>query len=453
MGAMIPEALLAQLSRCLDQEIGLHFPKTRWPDLQRGMRSVASELGFKTIAECAESLVSKRLTKSQLELLAAHLTIGETYFFRDLAVFAFLETRVLPELIQARRSTGRQLRIWSAGCCTGEEVYSLAIALRRLLPDIADWQVTLLGTDVNPQFLKKASEGCYTNWSFRGSPDSVRKESFQRMTDGSYQIVPAIKDLVTFGALNLAEDVYPSLLNDTNAMDVIFCRNVLMYFSTEQVGRVARKLYQCLVNGGWLFTSPTEVSSNLFPQFATVRTEGVIAYRRQEIPSAPAPSFAAPPKKAPARPVKPHRPAKATVVMEAPAIEPDQTTLDLARRLANEGRLSDALAECDKVILGNKLIAPGHYLRGMILQEKGAFAEAREALRRALFLDHDFVVAHFALGNLTRQQGRPRDAARSLATARTLLQKYAPEAELPEADGVTAGRLLALIETIQEIWI
>jgi chemotaxis protein methyltransferase CheR len=355
----------------------------------------------------------------------------------------------LPELIQARRATGRQLRIWSAGCCTGEEAYSLAMTLRRVLPDISDWRITLLATDVNPRFLKKAGEGRYSNWSFRGAPDLIPEQYFHRAPDGTRELALEIKRMVSFAALNLAEDVYPSLMNDTNAMDVIFCRNVLMYFSRTHAARVAGKLHHCLVNGGWLFASPTEGSHDIFPQFAVERTPEVIAFRRQDEPVAPRGDLAVAKPRRAAKPIPTERKAVADAVPTEPAGRaPD---LALARGLANEGRLADALVECDKVIAGDKLVAAGHYLRGMILQENGAFAEARDALRRALFLDHDLVVAHFALGNLLRRKGRGQEAARSLENARALLQKYAPDAELPESDGVTAGRLLAMVESIQDM--
>ncbi len=450
MSATIPENLMEQLSLCLDAELGLHFPKSRWMDLERGIRAATDELGFEDPAECAEWLVSTRLTKPHLETLAAHLTIGETYFFRDPPVFDFLATHVLPELIRARRDTGRQIRIWSAGCCTGEEPYSIAITLARLLPDIADWRITILATDVNPRFLKKAAEGRYGAWSFRGAPESARAQCFHGMQDGTSEISLPIRRMVTFAALNLAEDVYPSLINNTNAMDVIFCRNVLMYFSRAHATRVAAKLHASLMDGGWLFPSPAEVSMDVFPQFEMVRQPGVLVFRKHGTTPAHPPAPLRPPKIAPARIPAPKRAAVAPVSKAEEKIEPS-ADIGLARRLANEGRLAEALAECERAISAHRLVAAGHYLRGVILQEKGALAEARVALRRALFLDPDFIVAHFSLGNLLRQQGRATDAARSFENARALLQRCAPDAELPESDGVTAGRLLAMVESIEDV--
>ena len=444
----LSEDLLEQLSRCLDAEMGLHFPQPRWADLQRGIEAAAKELGFETPTECADWLLSARLTKPQLALLAAHLTIGETYFFRDPAVFDFLGTHVLPELIRTRRTTGKQLRIWSAGCCTGEEPYSLAITLSRLLPDISEWLITILATDLNPRFLKKAAEGRYGTWSFRSAPDTIRKQYFHEAPDGACEIALPIRKMVSFSTLNFAEDAYPSLLTDTNAMDLIFCRNVLMYFSQAQATKVAARLHACLVDGGWLFTSASEVSKEIFPQFEMVRHPGVLAFRKHAEAPVRVPASSPPGRLAPARRTAPEPAVGGDAPVEK--ITP-AASLSLARRLANEGRLAEALAQCERAITADKLVAAGHYLRGVILQEKGAFTEAREALRRALFIDQDFIVAHFALGNLLRHQGRRTEADRSFDNARELLERCVPDAELPESDGVTAGHLLAMLESIQDV--
>src|SRR5262245_38410480 len=127
------EQALPRISELIARTIGLHFPPERRADLQRGLESAAAELGFENGAACAKWLLSAPPTPVQLNTLANHLTIGETYFFRERKTFDALESHVLPELIRAR-STERRLRIWSAACSTGEEPYSLAILLQQLLP-------------------------------------------------------------------------------------------------------------------------------------------------------------------------------------------------------------------------------------------------------------------------------------------------------------------------------
>ncbi|HEY3124499.1 MAG TPA: CheR family methyltransferase, partial [Thermoanaerobaculia bacterium] len=246
MSAVVPGDLLARLSEIVAERTGLHFPPERAADLQRGIESAAREFGFEETDACMRWLLSAPLARAQIEILASNLTVGETYFFREKRAFEVIEEHVLPELIRLRRGGEQRLRCWSAACCSGEEPYSIAISLRKGLPDLADWDVTILGTDINPRFLHEASGGVFGQWSFRNAPAGFKERHFKETGDGRWEILPEIRKMVRFFHLNLAEDVYPSLLNNTNAVDLIFCRNVLIYFAPEQAKRVLRNLCHCL---------------------------------------------------------------------------------------------------------------------------------------------------------------------------------------------------------------
>lgn len=163
----IPDALLPRLSEYLTAKIGFHFTKKRWPELHLKMAAAMKDFSFEDVVAFIEWLLSSLPTQKQIEILASHLTVGETYFFREKPAFEILEQCVLPDLIDARRKTGRRLRFWSAGCSTGEEPYSLAILLDQLIPDLKDWNITILATDINTVALRKADEGIYSDWSFR----------------------------------------------------------------------------------------------------------------------------------------------------------------------------------------------------------------------------------------------------------------------------------------------
>lgn len=439
MISVLDATLLATVSHAVEAQLGLHYPPERWPDLERGLRGAATELGFDCVEKCARALLLAKLGRAQVDALAAHLTIGETYFFREPAAFASLAAQVLPALAQTHRGRAKRLRIWSAGCCTGEEPYSIAIALRRAIPDVDDWQITILATDINPRFLHKAAAGVYGDWSFRGVPPEVRSAWFRRKPGGQSEILPVIRNMVTFDCLNLIEDSYPSLANDTNAMDLIVCRNVLMYFSREKIRKVAAKFHRSLVAGGGLLVSATEAGRELFVEFEPDAIPGIALYRKRS-PAPPPAIIAAPPAPVPAP-------------SPGPAVRPVAVPQDHAaeaRRLANEGMLSDALAACERALAEDRLVAAHHYLRGAILQEQSAFDEAAAAFRRALYLDPDFAIAHFTLAHLFQRQGRARDAARCFANARSLVLACAPDSVLPESDGITAGRLLAILDSMEE---
>lgn len=486
----VPDGRWSQLSGFIADAMGLHFPRERWTDLQRGLTGAADEFGFDDIAACADWLLSAPLTKEQLQVLAGHLTIGETYFFRDKQTFDVLANSVLPELIRSQRGREQRLRLWSAGCCSGEEAYSLAILLRQVLPDLTDWHVTILATDINARFLRKAVAGSYGEWSFRDAPAGLKERYFNRSADGRYVVMPEIKEMVAFAHLNLAEDVYPSLATDTNAMDLIFCRNVLMYFAPEQARKVIGNIHRSLVDGGRLFVSPSEASPALFPRFAALTFPGVILYQKNGANarggqrSMPAPIGHAelftptraqplapeqPPTTRQMRPVpietSPTHAAAASLYKQGRYAEASDALLALclahnpeppafsllARALANQGKLSDALTWCDRWIAADKLDSAGHYLRAVILLEYGDPEQARRSLQRAIYFHPEFILAHFALGNLARQRGNPSEADKHFGNALRLLAGHPTDALLLESDGLTAGRLIETITTLTSV--
>ncbi len=449
--------LLARLSTFVETRMGLNFPQARQCDLERGIRSAAGAFGFNDVDSCMEWLLSTPLSTGQIKTLAAHLVVGETYFFRDAKVFEILETQMLPGIINSRRGGEQNLRIWSAGCSTGEEPYSLALLLARILPDLQEWNISILATDISAESLEKASEGVYGEWSFRDTQNWVKDRYFKKIKQ-KYQIDSRIKRMVTFFSLNLAEDPYPAVVNATNAMDIIFCRNVLMYFSRDRANAVIHNLAHCLVDGGWLVISPVEAPGiGLSPLLQPVHFPGAILYRREERPkkggrpiSLPAPpqfkKKSMVPVRAKAAPAKRHDTIR--LVAEGKKCDAEKMS-DQVRLLANLGKLTDALALCGEALQADKLDPSLHYLQATILQEMGKAEEAVASLKRAIYIDQDFVIAHFALGHLLQRQGRKRESGKHLETARSLLQSHRGEDILPDAEGLSAERLIQLINTMQ----
>ena len=465
----LPEALLAQAGEFISGCMGLYFPKARRKDLERGLRSVTPEFGFEDPEACIRWLISSTLSKSQVEVLAGHLTVGETYFFRDKRTFAFLEEKGLPELIELRRTTGKYLRIWSAGCCTGEEPYSLAILLHKILGDAKDWNITILATDINPVFLKKASAGIYGKWSFRDTPEWVRERYFTKTDKNQFELLPKIRKRVSFAYHNLAENAYPSPLTNTNVLDLILCRNVLMYLTPDHQTQVIGKLRQCLVQGGWLITGPSESNDALSSEFGSVNFQGAPFYRKGlmigdgRLAIEKQPTFS-PTERRFTNDQQPDVSSSQSAInnhqssiQETPSppdfhssIDNQQSSIHLARSAANQGSLSEALGHCEKAIAADRF-NPGHYyLRASILQEQGRLYEAVTDLRKALYLDQDFIPALILLGNLIRQQGNRRGSSRHFRNALRLLDRRPPEEVITGAEGLTAGRLLEMIRSTME---
>ncbi len=457
----LDRTLLAELSDLIAERLGLHFPEERWPDLTRNLCAAGRKLGFEHPDTCLDWLKAGDLTSRQIETLASHLTVGETYFFRDPASFATLENEILPPLIAQRAEAGRTLRLWSTGCCSGEEAYSLAIACSRALPDYRKWNVSILASDINLEFLAKAEAGVYSEWSFRGAPGWLRERFFSPTPDKKFAIDPTIKSLVHFDYLNLAEDVFPSLHNHTNAMDVIFCRNVLMYFTPGHQRRVVAALHRCLVEGGCLLVNPAEASTTLFPMFAVENNNGVILFRKASHPTRKAswpdrvPPLLAPPVTAPEAAFTAQDEVPVTIVPVAPALPimptaapPRENPLVLARACADQGRLEEAFASCRDAIAAEPTNAAAYLLAAVICQELGHVEDAIAALGKVLYLDQDFILAHHALAGLYKQLGKDKESRRHLAIALELLAARSKDEIVPDSDGMTCGRLVESVRAM-----
>jgi chemotaxis protein methyltransferase CheR len=469
MSVCLLEAQMARFTTFVETRIGLRFSPSSNGELERKIAHAAWGNGFAGSAEFVEWLTRTPQSEEELQSLASHLTIGETYFWRDVETMRTLQERIIPELVARRRAEGNYLRIWSAGCATGEEPYSIAILLTETIADIQDWNVTILATDINPRFIEKAIRGVYRDWSFRDAPSWLRDKYFSATDDGGYEISPALMQMVDFRMLNLAADSYPSLFSNTNAMDLVFCRNVLMYFSPQAMRDVVGRLARSLTPGGWLVVSPTEIPHVQGGPFGVVAFSGVHFLCRE---GAPEPRRAAPPVEQPDPPasrVEVSSPAfpleerleraadlhgRGLYLEAAEALrgllgiapEHGEALALLARTYANLGRLPLAREWCEKAIRADPLSPSRHFLLATILEELGDPPAAQRAFRRALYADPDFVLAHFSLGHSMFRQGRKRDGERHLRNALALLQARGREETIPESEGTKVGRLRDTIE-------
>jgi chemotaxis protein methyltransferase CheR len=451
----LPEESWARLVDLIAEHAGLHFPPSRHGDLIRGLEAAARETDFQEPARYAQWLLSAP-TPDRLRTLVCHLTIGETYFFRESATLEALSQHVLPELIAKRRESGRRyLRLWSAACSSGEEAYSLAILLDQLLPDIDDWQITLLATDINPRALAKAAAGVYGEWSFRALPAALRMRYFTSADSGRLAIRPEIAARVTFAQQNLAAERPPGDMLDTRAMDLILCRNVLLYFTPEHARKLARRLHESLAEDGWLAVSPSECSQTLFSRFAVANFPDAILYQKRphaerERPAINTASTALEVEEDPPfPPVHSSQPAQAP--QPAEPLTPQNIHASfavLARTSANAGRLFEALTWSEHWIASNKVDPSAHYLHATVLQELGDRESARRALQRCLFLRPDFALAHFALGNLERGDSRYAEATRHFDNAQRLLSARPTDELIPESEGLTVQHLTSIITTL-----
>lgn len=441
----------ARARALLESRVGLEFPASRTLDLERGLSRAARGAGIATVDEYLAWLSGLPEESPEWSRLGSHLTIGETYFFRDAGSFEALEREILPAIIEARRAEGNlRLRLWSAGCATGEEPYSLAILLDRLLPDRADWSLTILATDINMDALAQAERGVYRPWSLRQTPEWIHQRYFRSRAADALELDPAIRSLVAFAPLNLARDAYPSVMTNTTAMDVILCRNVLMYFTRAAQKGVAARLRRSLVSGGWLAVSAAEGSSDLLSPLVPVNFPDAIFFR--SVPLAmerhrPAPVGEPRVNGGPASVSDLARPPREAVQVApeprpTPPAEPREL-LRRARELADAGELDEARRLCEIATTRDRLDADAHLLLAAIAQERGDIPGALEALRRTIYLAPDSAAAHFLLGSLLYRTGDHPRASRSMATVVRLLDQVPADHVVLATDGLNAGRLLA----------
>ena len=259
---------------------GIEIPDARQQDLEKGIQAALEVTGSSDVSGLYDLLAEKGPRgAAAFDAMVPAITINETHFFRNRPQMNALQDEILPALIEARRAT-RKLRIWSAACSSGEEPYSLAMLVDRLLPDRDKWDVLIHGTDIDQLALAKAHQGLYGNWSFREVPNDIKEEYFTRADEHRFELAKKIRRMVRFWRLNLVDDHYPSPENSTDRMDLIVCRNVLIYFREEAIRRIVDRFHESLVDGGWLVVGHAEPSQEIFHRFQVSNFPGTIVYRR-----------------------------------------------------------------------------------------------------------------------------------------------------------------------------
>ena len=448
MSGLIPPGL-ADVYRLTEARTGLRITGPgRAANLVRleGARDAAGCPDWPSFAERlgGESLVGHAWTE-----LIRSLTIGETYFFRNKPHIDLLRDQVLPALIERRyREEHPWLRLWSAGCATGEEAYSLAILVRELIPDPERWAIFILGTDLNSESLRRARIGRYGLWSFRDTDPALM--SRYTTPHGDRMIVAdEIRAMVTFSMLNLVDGAAygPGM----SSMDMILCRNVTMYFGQQAATAVAQRLLSALTPGGWLLVGPSEADAQVFAGFDVLITHETTAYRRPETRARSAETgTVARTSSEDARPVV--GPAEETSGAGAQGIgrAPRPTTPDeclrAARMAGDAGRYAEARDWCCRALDLDPTAADAYQLLGMIYAGRHETELAVTAFRKAIYLDRDFALAHYGLSNELSLLGDETGARRSAATARRLLHFLPPRGPIRGSPGMTAQEIQDLLE-------
>jgi chemotaxis protein methyltransferase CheR len=270
----LSEHELSELRMLIEERTGIHFDASRERFFSTRVREHLRERRF---SRGTDLLRAVRKTNIEYEALLEKLLTQETTFFRYPAVFEAFEKHVLPELhVKKFWRNPRTLRIWSAGCSTGEEPYSIAITVFDTLSFADAWEVEILATDVGRQALRTAERGVYAGRSIAGVTERQLVAHFTAI-NGSQQVKPRLRKIVSFAQMNLASPVY------VGRMDLIFCMNVLIYFSEERRHSLVQRFYDALEPGGYLFLGHSESISKMPVKFQAIVLGDCIMYRKPTV--------------------------------------------------------------------------------------------------------------------------------------------------------------------------
>ncbi len=441
----------------LGARTGLVFIPDRRPGAELGVRRAMGRAG---VADPERYRAMVAGSESLLDDLLVELTVGETYFYREPAQFEFLRREVLPGL----KGAGESVRAWSAGCASGEEAYTLAMLFT---DEGLGGRGHVLATDISRAALARARRAGYGEWSLRG--ESAKAALPHLLPEGGppqhprYTVAEPVRRLVTFEHLNLALDVYPSFATGTLGIDLIFCRNVLIYFDRETVRSVAGRLASSLSEGGWLVTASSDPMLGAEDGLEPVVTDFGVFYRRArpepppaaevEIVAAPEPAAAGARDGPPGPGSTAGRSALSTArddlargryaraaELSGPAGDDPEACALYVRALANLDPGAAALA-CAEAAARHPLSAELHYLYAVLLVGLDRDDEAAAEARRVLYLDRSLAVAHFLLGSVSLRRDDRAGARRGYRNARDLCAALPPGEVLALSDGEPAGRL------------
>ena len=427
--------LSSQIVHLIEQRLGINAETIRHADLP-----------IEVLQDIA-SLKHKPLTHPNWERIIHALTIGETYFMRDMRQFDILRREILPPVIKQRREAADyHLNIWSAACATGEEAYSVAILIQDMLPDYAQWDVDILATDINRQALQQAQQAMYRDWSFRET-DALFKAHYFNTQEQGYELQSHYKNAVRWQQHNLLN--LPPMMD----VDIIFCRNVMMYFSDAQAEIVEKKLLTALSDGGWLFLGSAEhltTSHSLHMPYRDIPIYHHQAQSRHSAKSLPITSettnedlYA----KAVRATHQEQHEESLGYLQQLITSQPNHVDglVMLAFMLANRGSYDEALDHLQHALDINSLCADAHYVRALVYYEQHDYLAAEKALGAALYSQREHILALFLLGTLHQHFNNTDDALRVWRNLERTLIARDDDAYISDFSDIQVGAMKQLI--------
>lgn len=433
---------LTPFKQVLQTRCGLLFEAAKATILERGIRSRMSQRGLVSDTAYLDCMLHDH--DEFLDLIQL-LTIKETYFFRESRHLRIVSDNLLPQLLRTK-NPGEKVRILSAGCATGEEPYSLAIALMEKYGVGVGHYCSVIAVDVDREAIGTAREGVYRRHAFRNFDRRLQEEYFQEIRPNNYQITHTVQDIVDFQHLNLLNNSYPPFLQ---GMDIIFYRNVALHLDAVARRSIFHNLSRLLNPHGYLFMSAAEVPSHNMSLLSLVEIDGSFVYHKAEPLDAEAPGTRstalatgsiAPdvedtqPEES-CKPCKPSESKEETASLFEKALQLTQTKQYVEARdtierliqqepsfiqaytlqasiLLNMGRVDEAKERCLHVLAMDEWCLEGYILLGLIAKQDHKHAEAQRKFKEAIYIQPSCWLAHYYLADVYQAGGALERALR-----------------------------------------
>ncbi|HJW86138.1 MAG TPA: CheR family methyltransferase [Candidatus Brocadiaceae bacterium] len=485
---LIPSAQCQEaFCRFILARTGIIIQAHQFDNLRSAVSSACKRFGYASAFEYLTKLEQGANPPRELEFLISAITVRESYFFRDQDQIDFIRDIWLPGVMPKKLSGEKRLRIWSAGCSGGEEVYTIAILLMEALPDVQTWDINLLGTDINSVVLSDAASGIYKDWAFRTTPKHIQDKYFVKK-DAAFLLHPNVRKMAQFKYLNLNEETFSHNLDTTHPFDMVLCRNVFIYLDHRIVQGILKKFVSLLSSDGVLILGASDLVETNIPDLELHHHQNMFYYQhRQEVFALakeirhsvrPPIEDKHPPKRVQEKAPLPKKTASTTPApkpQEKPTVREEVIAMDRnglwheipvfvdaytaghgedafltgmkAKALAGLGNLVAAVDLCNHSIELDKTCKYCYYIKATILIEMGKLEDAQHALRRAIYLDHHFFEAHFHLGQLLVRFHNYKAGLKSLRNALELAEKADPERLLFIEQELTCGQLVEILKS------
>ncbi len=483
------------------EKSGMDLQGNRLDSLRAGIYSRMESIGLANPSQYYSFLRFDPAGQEELEEFLSYMTINETYFFRNTAHFAALRNHVLAKNIKENKDG--ILKIWSAGCSTGEEPYSIAMTILDLTQNRKDLKIEILGTDVDKEALAKAEQGIYRKRALRVTKKKY-KDAYFIKNNGSFEIDGSLRDIARFEYFNLMETSYPK--PSQGNWDIIFCRNVIIYFNKESVRHVVNSFHRVLADSGHLFMGHSETLDRVSREFSPIEVNGAFIYVKTPYRDTIAASKTA--VSEPPPPAKPWEEMRELIIPQnssessepgipkqndvSQKIDPTEQEQDAesiymeASRLLAQERFDEALDKAETymelkpddarghllagTIYGGRglyersvnefersielepLLTEAHYLLGVMYQRADQATEAINEFKKAIYIDANCVLPYFGLACLCHSNGMKGDAAREYNNAIKILEKMEDDEILRFSGGLTVKILMQICRSkIEEL--